>query len=117
MRQHFGIRPDEPRVAIPGDGRNCNEYMTYVTYSQQLMEAYHSRATQNRGWIYIAGITGLGIAAASGGLAAAAAVSVGTLGLLSISGGFTAATFATLNSDVRNPQQPGPRDDLHHCRE
>jgi hypothetical protein len=98
MRQHFGIRPDEPLVVIQPDLRHCGEYMTYVTYSPQLMEAYHSRATQNRGWIYIAGITGLGVAAASGGLAAAAAVGVGTLGLLSISGGFASGTFATINN-------------------
>src|SRR5262245_42172685 len=88
MRQHFGIRPDEPKIVIQSNQRDCSEYLTYVSYSQQLMEAYHSRATQNRGWIYVAGITGLGITAASGGLAAAAAVGVGTLGLLSISGGF-----------------------------
>ena len=52
-------------------------------------------------WIYVAGITGLGVVAATGGLAAAAAVSVGTLALLSISGGFTAGTFAVIdNADL-----------------
>jgi hypothetical protein len=51
--------------------------------------------------IYVTGITGLGVVAAAGGLAAAAAVRVGTLALLSISGGFTAGTFAVIdNADL-----------------
>lgn len=99
-RQHFGIRPDEP--SITGKPKSCDEYTLYYSnYAQPLQEAYHARATQNRLWIYVAGILGLGVAAASGGLAAATAVSAGTLGLLSISGGFSVATFATIdNSDL-----------------
>jgi hypothetical protein len=99
MRSHFGIRPDEP--AIKMEDSVCTEYVEYVTYAQQLQEAYHSRATQNRGWIYVAGLLGLGAAAASGALAAASAATVGTLALLSISGGFSAAAFMTIdNSDL-----------------
>src|SRR5262249_40172523 len=58
-----------------------------------------SRASQNRGWIYVAGILGLGVMAASGGLAAAASVGAGTLGLLSISGAFAAGSFAPINNE------------------
>jgi hypothetical protein len=93
---HFGVRPDEP--AIKADADACAEYTGYSTYAQQLQEAYHSRATQNRGWIYVAGILGLGVMAASGGLAVATAVGAGTLGLLSISGGFAAGSFYTINN-------------------
>jgi hypothetical protein len=96
MPQHFGVRPDEP---LPrADAQACEEYREYGAYAQRLQEAYHSRATQNRWWIYVAAITGLGAAAATGGLAAAGAAGVGTLALLGISGGFAAGTFATLDN-------------------
>ena len=113
MRAHFGMRPDEPELQLPAGETppakssasekqekpdRCKEYGDYSRYAQQLQEAYHSRASQNRWWIYVAAITGLGAAAASGALAAATAVGVGTLALLSISGGFAAGTFATLNN-------------------
>lgn len=97
--QRFGIRPDEPAPADLAKLTSCEEYDQYVAYGQRLKEAYQSRATQNRGWIYVAGITGLAVTAASGGLAAAATVGVGTLGLLAISGGFAAGTFATINNE------------------
>jgi hypothetical protein len=97
--QHMGVRPDEPALEITKT--SCEEYAAYVTYTQQLMEAYHSRATHNRVWIYVAGITGLGVIAATGGLAAVAAAGVGTLALLSISGGFTAGAFSVIdNADL-----------------
>jgi hypothetical protein len=107
-REHFGIRPDEPAIQLRSakDGverivDSCEQYKTYSDYAQQLQEAYHSRATQNRAWIYVAGVLGLGAAAASGALAATTAVAAGTLALLAISGGFSAATFATIdNSDL-----------------
>jgi hypothetical protein len=99
MRAHMGVRPDEPELKFKdGKSDTCAEYEDYTKYAQQLQEAYHSRASQNRWWIYVAAITGLGAAAASGALAAATAVGVGTLALLSISGGFAAATFGTLNN-------------------
>ena len=63
-----------------------------------LKEAYRTRTTQNRTWIYVAGIMGLGVAAASGALAAATAVAAGTLALLAISGGAAAASFATIDN-------------------
>ena len=93
--QHLGIRPDEP---YPKKVDACAEYMEYIKYAQDLQEAYHSRASHNRGWIYVAGLLGLGVTAASGGLAAAGAAGVGTLALLSISGGVSAGAFATLNN-------------------
>ena len=96
MRSHMGIRPDEPDPTVARD--RCDEYQEYVKYAQQLQEAYQSRASQNRWWIYVAAITGLGAAAATGGLAAAGAAGVGTLALLGISGGFAAATFGTIDN-------------------
>ena len=94
-RSHFGIRPDEP-LATTKD-TDCARYDDYVKYAQELQEAYHSRATQNRAWIYVAGIVGLGAAAATGGLAAAAA-SATTIALVAISGGFAAGTFAVIDN-------------------
>jgi hypothetical protein len=93
--QHFGFRPDEPKVVDTDDA--CAEYLSYVDYTQKLMEAYHSRATQNRWWIYVAGIVGLGVGAASAGLGIAGAAAA-TIALLAVSGGFTAASFATIDN-------------------
>jgi hypothetical protein len=103
----LGFRPDEPSPASatssPKDEEICKDLDKFVWYARDLKEAYRSRATQNRSWIYVAGITGLGVAAASGALAAASAVAAGTLALLAISGGFTAAAFATIdNSELAN---------------
>ena len=98
LPQQLGIRPNEPPIDISTNA--CEEYKLYSTYAQGLQEAYHSRASQNRGWLYVAGILALGVAAASGGLAVAATVGVGTLGLLAISGGFAAGTFAVINNDA-----------------
>ncbi len=98
----MGWRPDEPPLGTTRDGTPtksaCDEYLAYDAYAQDLQEAYHTRASQNRFWIYGAGILGLGAAAASGGLAAAGAATVGTLALLSISGGFSAGFFATIDN-------------------
>lgn len=98
---HLGVRPNEPAVPLldsKGEGF-CHEYREYAKYAQGLQEAYHSRSTQNRWWIYVAGITGLGVAAASGGLAVAAAAGTTTLALLSISGGATAGAFVALDNE------------------
>lgn len=100
----FGFRPDDPRFGVvkPGE-HSCDALSEYVRYAVNLKEAYRTRATQNRTWIYVAAITGLGVAAASGALAAATAVAAGTLAVLAISGGFTAGAFATIdNSDLAN---------------
>lgn len=97
-----GWRPNEPALGKKLDGTStteaCDEYLAYDKYAQELQESYHSRASQNRFWIYGAGILGLGVVAASGGLAAAGAATVGTLALLSISGGFSASVFATIDN-------------------
>jgi hypothetical protein len=94
---HLGIRPTEPEPTVAND---CAAYTAYAKYAQQLQEAYHTRSSQNRGWLYVAGVLGLGVAAATGGLAAAGAAAVGTLGLLSISGAFAAGSFATINNEA-----------------
>jgi hypothetical protein len=94
----LGVRPPEPPIDISAGP--CKELGAYATYAQELQEAYHSRATQNRGWLYAAGILALGVAAATGGLAVAATVGVGTLGLLAISGGFAAGTFAVVSNNA-----------------
>src|SRR5262245_34415529 len=101
LGSRLGLRPDDPVInALPGNA--CDELQRYVNYAVDLKEAYRTRATQNRTWIYVAGITGLGVAAASGGLAAAGAAAV-TIGLLAISGGFTAGVFATIdNAELAN---------------
>jgi hypothetical protein len=109
----MGLLPDEPTIAIPGttvevEGEKkaataCTEYTKYARYTLDLKEAYRTRTTQNRTWIYVAGIMGLGVAAASGALAAATAVAAGTLALLAISGGVAAASFATIdNTELAN---------------
>src|SRR5437879_486417 len=61
--QHFGIRPDEPVFTIDR-ATACQEFVAFAKYTQELQEAYHSRATQNRCWIYASGTTGLGTMAA-----------------------------------------------------
>jgi len=105
----MGIRPSEPPVRVTvvtaetratAETTVCDEYIAYVEYARELQEAYHSRATLNRWWIYGAGIIGLGAVAATGGLAAASAATVGTMALLGISGGFTAGVFATLDNST-----------------
>jgi hypothetical protein len=106
----IGFRPDEPTFKVltakekakPTESKietaPCDLLNEYLVYGLNLKEAYRTRATQNRSWIYVAAITGLGVAAASGALAAASAAAAGTLALLAISGGFTAAAFATIDN-------------------
>src|SRR5262245_51777703 len=97
----LGFRPDDPTFTVAAEP--CEALKKYIEYAVNLKEAYRSRATQNRTWIYVAALTGLGVAAASGALAAATAVAAGTLALLAISGGFTASVFATIdNSELAN---------------
>jgi hypothetical protein len=109
----IGFRPDAPTFQVPGAVQrpdkpdkkvdSCTALKEYFRYAENLKESYRVRATQNRTWIYVAAVTGLGVAAASGALAAATAVAAGTLALLAISGGFTSATFATIdNSELAN---------------
>jgi hypothetical protein len=104
LAQHLGFRPDEPApkkvIEVMTTSTACVEYAEYVEYSQQLQESYHSRASQNRAWIYVAGVLGLGAIAASGGLAAAGAAALGTIALINISGGFSAGAFATIDNST-----------------
>ncbi len=97
-----GIRPDEPatqfRTVSADKPASCQDYEDYSKYAQELQEAYHSRATMNRGSLYVAGILALAVTAASGGLAAATAVAAGTLALLAVSGGFAAGSFAVIDN-------------------
>ncbi len=89
---HLGIRPDEPEFT-----RNttvCQEFIDYAKYTQKLQEAYHSRATQNRGWIFVSGTTALGTIATTAALAATSAASPGSLALVPIFGGFLTGVFA-----------------------
>lgn len=101
----IGFRPDDPqiRVKLNASPDSCEEQLNaYIAYAVDLKEAYRTRATQNRSWLYVAGIVGLGVAAAAGGLGIAGAAA-GTIALLSVSGGFTAGAFATIdNSELAN---------------
>jgi hypothetical protein len=97
MGPYFGIRPDEPVFTV-SRATACQEFVVFAKYTQELQEAYHSRATQNRFWIYAAGTTALGTMATSAGLAAASAASFGTLALLPIAGGFASGFFAVLDN-------------------
>ncbi len=94
---NLGFRPNPPLFEKPA---SCDEeFAEYVNYSYELDEAYRSRATQNRGWIYVAGIFGIGTAAATGGLGIAGAAGV-TLALLSISGGAVSGSFAIIDNST-----------------
>jgi hypothetical protein len=93
----IGFRPDDPQFKLGSPTDSCTRLTDYIAYAVDLKEAYRTRATQNRTWLYVAGIVGLGVAAASGGLGVAGAAA-GTIALLSVSGGFTAGAFATINN-------------------
>jgi hypothetical protein len=95
----MGVRPDAPAIEDLMKAAPCDRFSKYTQYAKDLEEAYRTRGTQNRAWIYVAALTGLAVAATSGALAAATAVTAGTLALLSISGGFTAGAFATINNN------------------
>ena len=100
--RHLGIRPDEPPFHGEDESRSCacEEFTKYAQYTQELQEAYHSRATQNRFWIYASGTTALGTAAATAGVAALAASSSGTLVLLPIAGAFASGVFGVLDNST-----------------
>ena len=98
----IGFRPDDPQFKLSSPSDSCTRLTAYIAYAVDLKEAYRTRATQNRTWLYVAGIVGLGVAAAAGGLGIAGAAA-GTIALLSVSGGFTAGAFATIdNSELAN---------------
>jgi hypothetical protein len=120
-RHSFGVRPDVPvggaspevtKGCLEAEGlatdkspdkptneyRGCLAFNTVVEWSANLEEAYRSRATHNRWWIYVAGTLGLATVGASAGLAAAGAATLGTIALLGVSGGFTAGFFGFLDN-------------------
>lgn len=99
MGSRMGLRPDAPAVDDMMALDPCKRFSKYTQYAKDLEEAYRTRGTQNRAWIYVAALTGLAVAATAGALAAATAVTAGTLALLSISGGFAAGAFATINNN------------------
>ena len=100
LRPSLGVRPPRPDATYGVSTVDpCMRLDDYVNYSRDLQEAYHSRATQNRWWIYVAGTLGLATIAASGGLAAAAA-STTTIAIVAISGGFYSSFFAFLGNDA-----------------
>jgi len=92
---NLGIRPGAP--VFNDEEPACRQFAELVNYSQTLQEAYHSRATQNRWWIYAAGTLALGTAAAAGGLGLAGGAGL-TIGLLSLSGGFASGFFAYIDN-------------------
>jgi len=96
-RARLGIRPDLPASAVSSDC--ASQFDDLVDYSQTLREAYRTRASGNRFWIYVAGTMALGTLAATGGLAAAGAATL-SIALLSVSGGFTSGVFAVVNNST-----------------
>src|SRR5262245_55109851 len=94
----LGVRPPKAEAKY-GVQDSCTSLNEYMNYSRDLQEAYHSRATQNRWWIYFAATLGLATIAATAGMAAAA-VSTTTIALVSISRGFTSGFFAFLGNDI-----------------
>ena len=122
-RAHLGIRPDVPTPSTtPNAPENaaCTQFYSRVEYSQNLQEAYHSRATQNRFWIYAAGTLGLATIAATGGLGAAGASTL-TVTLVATSGGFASGFFALLDNatlaDVYTISANSIADGLQKARE
>src|SRR5262249_19004262 len=94
LNPSLGIRPTRPDATYgESDVNSCMRLDKYLNYSRDLQEAYHSRASQNRWWIYVAGTLGLATIAASGGLAAAA-VSTTTIAIVAFAGGFYSSFFA-----------------------
>lgn len=80
----LGFRPAPPvwTAAQPA----CERFADLAVYAQGIEEAYHTRASQNRSWIYVGGGMVLAIAAASSGLALVGAAAT-TIAILALSGG------------------------------
>src|SRR5437867_11853032 len=97
LGSRIGFRPDDPQFKLGSPIDSCTRLTSYIAYAVDLKESYRTRATQNRTWLYVAGIVGLGVAAASGGLGVAGGAA-GTIALLSVSGGVPAGGLRTLNN-------------------
>jgi len=90
----LGIRPSEPEYTTGISNTACDEFATYADYTRKLREAYLSRATQNRFWIYASGTTALSTVAATAAIAAASTPSGGTIAIVSLGGGLLSGVFA-----------------------
>ena len=93
----IGIRPNPKQFSA--DQTSCTRFQEMYNYTLDLREAYHSRASQNRWWIYAAGTLALGTTAATAGLGAAGAAGL-SIALLGVSGGFSSGFFALLNNST-----------------
>lgn len=113
--RYFGVRPDGPEMlqnnspSIPAECDKldangtaaCLRYVSYVKWAEEMGQAYRSRATMNEWSIYVAGTIALGALAAVGGLGVVGAAASETVGLLSVSTGFTSGFFGLLNNSER----------------
>ena len=113
--RYFGVRPDGPEMfqnnstPIPAECDKldahgtaaCLRYVSYVKWAEETDQAYRTRATMNRVSIYVAGAIALGALAAVGGLGVVGAAASETIGLLSVSTGFTSGFFGLLNNSER----------------
>jgi len=90
----LGIRPSEPEYNTDEPKKACGEFAAYADYTRKLREAYLSRATQNRFWIYASGTTALSTVAATAAIAVASSPSGGTIALVSLGGGLLSGVFA-----------------------
>ncbi len=113
--RYFGVRPDGPEMfpnsstSIPAECHGldvhgtaaCLRYLSYVKWAEEMGQAYRSRATMNEWSIYVAGTIALGALAAVGGLGVVGAAASETVGLLSVSTGFTSGFFGLLNNSER----------------
>lgn len=113
--RYFGVRPDGPEMfqnnstSIPAECDKleahataaCLRYVGYVKWAEETDQAYRSRATMNRWSVYVAGTIALGALATVGGLGVVGAAASETVGLLSVSTGFTSGFFGLLNNSER----------------
>ena len=113
-KANLGIRPDPAALSFgapckPVEGEDsapnssplpctsCENFDRLMSHATILQEAYHSRASQNRAWIYVGGTLALGTLSATGGMGAAVVAGL-SIALLSIFGGFSSGVFAILNN-------------------
>jgi hypothetical protein len=113
--RYFGVRPDGPEMfqnsstSIPAECNGldahgtaaCLRYVSYAKWAEEMGQAYRSRATMNEWSVYVAGAVALGALAAVGGLGVVGAAASETVGLLSVSTGFTSGFFGLLNNSER----------------
>jgi len=93
-------------VPFPHDPTNekylgCLDFYKYWEWSNELEEAYRSRATLNEWSIYFAGTIALAALSTVAGIAAVGEATSQTAALIPISGGFVSAFFALLDNKAR----------------